>query len=232
MVPLPPLAKLPAHEEEFFAGLGIHIAQQESEVGVLLPIVAGHFAEQRPLAIDDLIMRQGQDEIFVEGVEEAKRQRIMVELTMDGIVVHVLQHIVHPAHIPFQPKPETTDRRRPRHHRPGGRFLGNGVDVRMLLVDCLIEMAQKGNRFEVLSSALDIGDPGARLTRVIKVEHGGHCIDAQAIYMIDVQPKQRTAEQEALHLLAPVVKHIGVPIRMEALARVGVLIEMRAIEEA
>ena len=57
----------------------------------------------------DLIMRQGQDEIFVEGLEEAKRQRIMVELTMDGIVVHVLQHIVHPAHIPFQPKPEATD---------------------------------------------------------------------------------------------------------------------------
>src|SRR5262249_9790048 len=37
VVPLSPLAKLPAHEEEFFAGLGIHIAQQEAEGGVLLP---------------------------------------------------------------------------------------------------------------------------------------------------------------------------------------------------
>src|SRR5262249_54212050 len=101
VAPLPPLAKLAAHEEEFFARLGIHITQQESEVSELLPIVPGHFAEQRPLAIDDLIMRQGQDEIFVEGVEETKRQRIMVELTMDGIVVHIVQHIVHPAHIPF-----------------------------------------------------------------------------------------------------------------------------------
>src|SRR5437588_12828377 len=85
VVPLAPLAKLPTHEEQFFAGLGIHIAQQESEVGVLLPRVPGHFAEQRPLAVDDLIVRQGQDKIFIEGVEEAKRQRIMVELAMDGI---------------------------------------------------------------------------------------------------------------------------------------------------
>ena len=50
--------------------------------------------------------------------------------------------------------------------------------------------------------------------------------------MVLVDPEVGAAEQEALHLLAPVVKHIGVPIRMEALARVGVLIEVRAIEEA
>src|SRR5215471_12621939 len=77
VVPLPPLAKLCAHKEEFFAGLGIHITQQESEVGVLLPIVPWHFAEERPLAIDNFIVRQGQDKIFVEGVEEAKCKCIM-----------------------------------------------------------------------------------------------------------------------------------------------------------
>ena len=146
--------------------------------------------------------------------------------------MHVVQHIVHPAHIPFQPKPETTDRRRPRHQRPGGRFLSDGVYVRILLVDGLIQKAQKGNRFEVLPPALGIKDPGAWLSGVIEIEHGGHCIDAQAISMIDVQPKQRTAEQETLHLIAPIIKHIGVPIWMDALARIRVLIEMRAVEEA
>src|SRR5215510_14018219 len=139
VVPLPPLAKLSAHKEKFFAGLGIHIAQQESEVGVLLPIVPWHFAEECPLAIDNFIVRQGQDKIFVEGVEEAKSERIMVELTIERILAHVVQHIMHPAHIPFQSEPETTDRRRPRHQRPGSRFLSDGVYVRIALIDGLIE---------------------------------------------------------------------------------------------
>src|SRR5262249_24402160 len=228
----PALAKLPGDEEEVLAGLRVDIAQQKAEVGVLLPLAPGHFAEQRSLAIDDLIMRERQDKIFVEGVEEAKRERIMVELPIKGIAAPVSPHIVHPAHMPFQSEYEARDRSRTRHHRPGGRFLGDGVYVWVPLVDCLIEAAQKGNRFEVLPPTLGIGNPGAWLPGVIMIKHGGHRIDAQAIGMIDVQPKQRTAEQEALHLIASIVKHLGMPIRMNALARIRVLIEVRAVEEA
>ena len=93
-------------------------------------------------------------------------------------------------------------------------------------------MAQKGNRFEVFPPTVHIGDPGAWLPRVIEIEHGSHGIDAQGIGMVDVQPEQRTAEQEALYLSAPIVKHIRVPIWMDALAWIRVLIEMRAVEEA
>jgi hypothetical protein len=50
--------------------------------------------------------------------------------------------------------------------------------------------------------------------------------------MIDIQPKQCTAEQEALHLIAPIVKHIGVPIWMDALTWIRMFIEVRAVEEA
>ena len=46
VVPLPPLAKLAPHEEQFLARLGVHIAQQEPQIGKLIPIAAGHFIEQ------------------------------------------------------------------------------------------------------------------------------------------------------------------------------------------
>src|SRR5207249_11119343 len=45
MVPLVPLTKLPTHEEEFFAGLGVHITQEQSEVGEFLQVRPGHLAE-------------------------------------------------------------------------------------------------------------------------------------------------------------------------------------------
>src|SRR5262249_26372490 len=50
--------------------------------------------------------------------------------------------------------------------------------------------------------------------------------------MIDVQPEQAAAEQKALHFLPSIVKHTGVPIRLDSLAWVGVLIEVRAVKEA
>src|SRR5262245_2724604 len=45
VMPLAPLAELPTHKEKLFAGLGIHIAQQEPEVGELLRVVPWHFAQ-------------------------------------------------------------------------------------------------------------------------------------------------------------------------------------------
>src|SRR5262249_32807221 len=50
--------------------------------------------------------------------------------------------------------------------------------------------------------------------------------------MIDVQPEQSAAEQEALHFMSSIVKQTGVPIRLDSLAWVSVLIEVRAVKEA
>src|SRR5436309_944029 len=51
MPPFPDLAEFCSHEQEFLAGLRIHIAEQQTQVGELLPLVAGHFADQRALAM-------------------------------------------------------------------------------------------------------------------------------------------------------------------------------------
>src|SRR5690242_3333446 len=67
MVPLAPLAELAAHEEELLAGLRVHPAEEEPEVGELLPVIAGHLVDQGALAVDDLVVRERQDEALVEG---------------------------------------------------------------------------------------------------------------------------------------------------------------------
>ena len=110
MIPLVPLTKLPTHEEEFFAGLGVHITQEQSEVGEFLQVRPGHLAEQRSLAVDNLIMREGHNKIFAEGIQETKRQRIVMEPAIEGIFRHVVQDVMHPAHIPLQSKSEATHR--------------------------------------------------------------------------------------------------------------------------
>src|SRR6266446_3338881 len=102
VIPLPPLPKLSTHEEQFFAGLSIHISQQQSQIRILLRVAARHFAQQRAFAVDHLVVRQGQNKVFAEGVQEAEGQRIVMELAIDRILGHVPQAIMHPAHIPLE----------------------------------------------------------------------------------------------------------------------------------
>ena len=64
VVPFAPLAELAAHEQQLLAGLGEHVAEQQPQVGELLPVVAGHLAEQRAFAVDDLVVRQRQNEVL------------------------------------------------------------------------------------------------------------------------------------------------------------------------
>ena len=84
--PFAALGKFLAHEEEFLAGMGILIGVEKTEIGELLPHVAGHFVEQRIFSVDDFIVREGKLEIFGEGVEKRKGELIVFVLAMDGVV--------------------------------------------------------------------------------------------------------------------------------------------------
>ena len=76
MGPFVPLADLTAHEQQLLARLCPHVAEQQSQVGELLPVVARHLREERALAVDDLVMGKGQREVLVEGIEDFGLARI------------------------------------------------------------------------------------------------------------------------------------------------------------
>ncbi len=88
----------------------------------------------------------------------------------------------------------------------------------------IIEASNKGYRVEILSAAEAIGDPFTGLTRKVEVKHGGHGIYPQAIDMILFQPENGVADQKLGHFIAAVVEHIGSPIRLRALPRIGMFV--------
>ena len=93
-----------------------------------------------------------------------------------------------------------------------------------------VELAQELDRFEVLAPAESIRHPPARVARVVEVQHRGDRVHPQAVRVILVQPEQRVGDQKVPDLVAAVVEDQRAPLAMLALARVGVLVERRAVE--
>ena len=156
----------------------------------------------------------------------------MMVAAMHRITPEVGQGVVHPAHIPFEAKAQTAHVGWARDHRPSGALFGNRLHLGEILVDFAIELAQENNRINVLITAILIRNPLALFARIVEVEHARHSVYPQPINVVLIEPTEGRADQEAPHLVAPIVKDVAAPVGMVALARVGVLVEMRPIEVA
>ena len=62
--PFDELAELAAHEQELLARMGHPVAVKGAQAGEFLPVVARHLVQEGMFAVNDFIMRQGQDEVF------------------------------------------------------------------------------------------------------------------------------------------------------------------------
>ena len=56
--------------------------------------------------MDDLVVRDRQDEVLAVGVDHRERHLVVVVLAVDGLVLDVLQGVVHPAHVPLETEAE------------------------------------------------------------------------------------------------------------------------------
>jgi hypothetical protein len=121
-----PLPELSAHEQHFLRGMSVHEAIERAEIRKALPLVTGHFVEQGPFSMRHFIMRQHQDIIFIEGVEEPDRNLILMKEPMDRLVAEVIKHVVHPAHVLFEGEAQSSGIGGTRDFRPGGGLLGDG----------------------------------------------------------------------------------------------------------
>ncbi len=230
VAPLRALRELLAHEEQLLAGMRPHVGVQAAQVGELLPAVAGHLVDQRALAVDDLVVRQRQDEVLAERVDERERQLVVVVAAVDRVLLEVVQRVVHPAHVPLESEAQAAEIRRARDARPRRRLLGRADDARLVAMQDLVELLEEGDRLEVLAPAELVGHPLARLARVVEVEHRGDGVHADPVGMELARPEQRVGEQEVLDLVAPVVEDERAPVGVRAAARVLVLVERRAVE--
>ncbi len=109
-------------------------------------------------------------------------------------------------------------------------LLGDGQDARLARVQRVVDLAEQGDRLEILLAAVDVRHPPARLSRVVEVEHRGHGVDAQPVDVEFLRPVVGVGDEEVAHLVACVVEDVRSPIGLLAAARVGVLVERRPVE--
>ena len=67
-------------------------------------------------------MGERQHEILAEGIDQAEGHLVVVVLAVHRLARHVLQRVVHEAHIPFEAEAEPALVDRLRHLGPGGRI--------------------------------------------------------------------------------------------------------------
>ncbi len=231
MVPFAPLAELSAHEEELLAGQRPHVREEQPEVGRHFPfVVPRHLRDQRLLQVHDLVVGQRQHEVLGVRVHPAEGQLAVVPLAEDRIDLHVVEGVVHPAHVPLHREAEAPDVDGTGDHRPGGRLLGDRDGVREAPADLLVELTQEDDRVDVFAPAVRVGDPLAGLARKVEVDHRRHGIDPQSVGVKPVEPVESRGQEKAAHLVAAVVEDAAAPVGLIALAPVGVLVEVRAVE--
>src|SRR5208282_2011631 len=97
-------------------------------------------------------------------------------------------------------------------------------------IDGFVQAPQEINGFEVFAAPEAIWNPVALPSTVVEIDHGGDGIYPQPIDMVLIEPEQGVAQKVIRHFAPAVVENQRIPISVAALARVGVLIERRAVK--
>ena len=93
-----------------------------------------------------------------------------------------------------------------------------------------VHALEEVDRVQILAAAELVGNPLAGFARVVEIEHGGDSVHAEAVNVVLVQPEKRVGDEVVLDLIPAVIVDERTPIGVRALARVGMLVKMRAIE--
>ena len=134
------------------------------------------------------IMRQHKNIIFTLVVTHCKGHLIVVVLTEKRIQLHIIEEIMHPAHIPLIAEIKSIILYRTGHLRPCCRFLRNHHCSRISSENDRINMFEKLNGLQIFISAIFVCHPLSILLSVIQIKHGGHCIHTQSVNMVIFHP--------------------------------------------
>ena len=230
VVPFSALSEFLSHKEQLLARMRKHIAEECAVGSELVALQTRHLLNHGALAVHDLIMRDRQDIVLGEAVEERECQLVMIECTVKRVHGHIGEHVVHPAHIPLEIEAQTADIGRLCDQRPRRRFLRDHQHIGMPREHGLIELPQKCDCFEILSAAVCVGTPFAVAAVIVEIEHRGDCIHAQSVDMKFIEPPACRGDQERDNLRSAVIEDSGAPALVLTLERIGIFIEARAVE--
>ena len=156
-VPLHKLPQLAAHEVQLLAGVAELEAVERAQGRELLLIVAVHLVDHRALAVHDLVMRVGQHIILGEGVHHREGQLVVVVAAIDGIDGHVVEGVVHEAHVPLEAEADAAHLGRGGDERKGRGLLGDRHRAGVLGKDSVVELSEEAQGVQVGRAAFLIG---------------------------------------------------------------------------
>ena len=133
-----------------------HVGQKSPCVGVLLPIITGHLVKKMTLPMNNFIVTQGQHEVLRIGVPNREGDVVLVELTEPRVQLEIVEHVVHPTHVPFQVESKSAHVSGLGHHRPGGRFFCNRKGTWVVLEQHMIGLLEETNSLSIFATTIFI----------------------------------------------------------------------------
>src|ERR1700740_2446723 len=131
---------------------------------------------------------------------------------IDRIDRHVAQGVWHPAHVPLIGKSEATIRDRFGDAGPCGRFLSDNDCAGTTFGNYRVQVPQEADCLQILSSAVDVWNPFARLAAVVAIEHGGDGVDPQTINVKMLKEMKRARDEEVLYFATAEIVDECVPV--------------------
>ncbi len=213
VAPLNKLADLVAHKVEL--GTRVHhlVEGQRAQTGKLAPPVARHAADQRALTVHDLVVAQRANKVLGKGIHDGEREQPVVAGAPRKIGLHVVQGVVHPAHVPLVVEAQAAVLRRVGHERPRGGLLGHHHHVGEVGLHGAVDLADKRAGVQVLLGTVLVELLLARIVDAkVEVQHAGHAVHADAVNVEVLEPIQHVGDQEGADLAACEVKLMRAPV--------------------
>ena len=146
------------------------------------------------------------------------------------IFFHVVNKVIHPAHIPLHIESQAVILYAAGNLWPGCGFLRDQKRVRMLFLKDGIQMLQEFNGFQILIASVDVRNPLPVILTVVQIQHGSNRIHTDTICMEFLHPEKRVGYEEIPHLRSSVIVDQSSPMGMHALPGVQMLIQTGPVE--
>ena len=129
------------------------------------------------------------------------------------IGLHVVQGVVHPAHVPLVVEAQAAVLRRVGHERPRGGLLGHHHHVGEVRLHSAVDLTDKRAGVQVLLGTVLVELLLARIVDAkVEVQHTGHAVHADAVNVEVLEPIQHVGDQEGADLAAGEVELMRAPV--------------------
>ena len=195
-----------------------HVHVQAAELRKLLLIASEDLVDNRLLPVNDLVVRERKHMTLVVEIHHGERQLLRALHALIGLLLHVVQRVVHPAEVPLVIEVETALRCRMRAALKCRRVLGDQHGRRMTLMQACIHIPDEIHRVAVHAAGL-ISHP---------VDNPADRVHAKTVEMIFRQPVVRRRLHEAADLASRENEVTGAPLTLGDIA-VRIFVERRSV---